>query len=133
MTDFSSPDEVAMLEKGQNHPQDALFWPGMVVVARTNSQKLKNALPYEIVAIKERTVTVRLKLEDGESHPPVELTHAKFFKAVRLGYALTYASTQGVTIRTLVALHDTGHSHFDRRKLFVGVSRALASDKLIVY
>ena len=61
MTDFYSPEEVAKLEKGQNHPQDAPFWPGMVVVARTNSQKLKNALPYEILAIRERTVTVRLK------------------------------------------------------------------------
>jgi hypothetical protein len=133
MTDFYTPEEIAKLEKGQNHAQDAYFWPGMLVVAKTNSKKLKNALPYEIVTIGESNVTLRLKLEDDETHEEIELSHGQFFKAVRLGYALTYASIQGVTIRTLIALHDTGHAHFDRRKLFVGVSRATASDKLVVY
>ena len=132
MTDFYAPEELAKLAKGENHPQDALFWPGMVVVARTNSQKLKNALSYEIMAINKQLVTLRLKLDEGASHPEVELKADKFFKAVRLGYALTYASIQGVTIHTLVALHDTSHTHFDRRKLFVGASRAVASDKLII-
>ena len=52
---------------------------------------------------------------------------------MRLQYALTYASIQGTTVETLVALHDTNHPAFDRRNLFVGSSRAVANDKLIVY
>ena len=52
---------------------------------------------------------------------------------MRLQCELTFASIQGATVETLVALHDTNHPHFDRRNLFVGSSRALANDKLIVY
>ena len=52
---------------------------------------------------------------------------------MRLQYALTFASIQGTTVKTLVALHDTNQPHFDKRNLFVGSSRAVANDKLIVY
>jgi hypothetical protein len=61
------------------------------------------------------------------------LTRRKFFSSMRLRYALTYASVQGVTIKTLLALHDTSHTHFDVRKLFVGTSRATANNLLVVY
>ena len=63
----------------------------------------------------------------------MQLKKQQFFTSVRLQYSLTYASIQGITVSSLVALHDTAHKHFDRRHLFVGVSRAIASDQLIVY
>ena len=53
--------------------------------------------------------------------------------SMRLRYALTYASIQGITVKGLLALHDTSHLHFDRTKLFVGASRAVASDLLVIY
>ena len=75
-----------------------------------------------------KTLTVKA---DGEE--PVSMKRAEFFRCMRLRYAVTYASAQGLTIRTLLALHDTGHKYFDWRKLYVGLSRATAVDRVIVY
>jgi len=118
----------------------------MVVVACCSGRKLRNATPYEILAIDADCVRVRavelsaqggLEEEDAEeeSEPASEirLSRQHFFRSMRLRYCLTYASVQGVTCRSLLALHDTEHAHFDRRKLFVGTSRAVASDLLVVY
>jgi hypothetical protein len=76
---------------------------------------------------------VLVALKAGEDREAVELKHAHFFKSVRMQYALTYASIQGTTVETLVALHDTPHPAFDSRNLFVGSSRAVANDRLIIY
>ena len=46
-----SAEELAQLDRSAGQPQDALFWPGQVVVAKSSSAKLKNALPYEILAL----------------------------------------------------------------------------------
>ena len=111
----------------------------MVVMSRCTSRKLKNALAYEIVAFEGDVVRLRLASQasdaDDESEAPVEveLKRKAFFKSMRLQYALTYASIQGVTVKTLLALHDTSHPHFNARQLFVGASRAVAHDLLIVY
>ena len=139
MQDYYTPEELHGLDMHTNTPQDASFWPGLVVISRCTSRKLKNALPYEILAFEGNSVRLRLAGQasdaDDESEAPceVELSRTSFFKSMRLQYALTYASIQGVTIRSLLALHDTSHPHFDARKLFVGASRAVAYDKLIVY
>ena len=94
-------------------------------------RKIKNALPYEILDFTEKTVVVAPSA--GEGREALELKKAHFFKSMRLQYALTFASIQGTTVKCLVALHDTNHPHFGRRNLFVGSSRAVANDKLIVY
>ncbi len=52
---------------------------------------------------------------------------------MRLNYAITYASAQGLTIEGLLALWDTDHPHFNWRQLYVGLSRARGRDKVIVY
>ena len=130
-------------EQGTNLPQDAYFWPGLLVVAHCRGRKLRNGRAYEIVEL-GKNVTLRPCSEDlaGESQssgdsPPsdceIVLTRAKFFRAVPLPYAVTYASTQGLTISGLLGLHDTSHMHFDWRKLFVGLSRATGHDCVIVY
>ena len=62
-----------------------------------------------------------------------DLKHGEFVRNMRLSFACTYASAQGLTIHDLLALHDTGHCHFKPRMLYVGVSRSTGSDKLIVY
>jgi hypothetical protein len=114
-------------QPGTNNPQDAWFWPGQRVVACSKGRKLRNGLEYEILELGTK-VTVKATGEE-----PVSLKRAEFFRCMRLRYAVTYASAQGLTIRTLLALHDTGHKYFDWRKLYVGLSRATAVDKVIVY
>jgi len=86
---------------------------------------------YQIMGFTDKTVVVAPSA--GEGREALELKKAHFFKSMRLQYALTFASIQGTTVKCLVALHDTHHPHFGRRNLFVGSSRAVANDKLIVY
>ena len=69
---------------------------------------------------------------DGEEEI-LQLKRGEFFRCMRLRYAVTYASAQGLTLQGLVALHDTGHRFFDWRKLYVALSRATGRDKVIVY
>jgi hypothetical protein len=140
MEEFFDPEELENLDTHKNQPQKALFWPGLVVMACCSGRKLKNALPYEIVAFEGDLVTLRMAVEPSDADDDgsgvsidVVLTRRKFFSSMRLRYALTYASVQGVTIKTLLALHDTSHTHFDVRKLFVGTSRATANNLLVVY
>ena len=72
----------------------------------------------------------------GESAPPSDcdilLTRAKFFRAVRLPFAVTYASALGLTISGPLGLHDASHMHFDWHRLSVGLSRATRHDRVIV-
>jgi hypothetical protein len=77
---------------GTNNPQDAFFWPGMVVVARSRGRKLRNGREYEIL---EKGETVTLK--SGEEL--VTLKRADFFKSMRLRHAVTNASAQGLTLQ----------------------------------
>jgi len=136
LQDYYTPEELQHLNTHANQPQDALFWPGLVVMSRCTNSKLKNALPYEILAFEGDRVRLRSAgqaPDDEREVAKVVLSRSAFFKSMRLQYALTYASIQGVTIKTLLALHDTSHPHFDARKLFVGISRAVAHNLLIVY
>ena len=135
MKDYYSEEELEFLDQNVNQPQDALIWPGMVMISRCTNRKLKNALAYEVLGfVKDK---VRLGLPESERAESegewVELTRKAFFRSMRLQYALTYASIQGVTIKSLLALYDTSHPHFNSRHLFVGASRAIASDMLVVY
>jgi hypothetical protein len=97
------------------------WWPA------AKDENSRNGLEYTILEL-GANVTVQA---DGEE--PISLKRAEFFRCMRLRYAVTYASAQGLTIRSLLALHDTGHKFFDWRKLYVGLSRATAADKVVVY
>jgi hypothetical protein len=53
---------------------------------------------------------------------------------LRLTFALTYASIEGMTIPGILRLHDGDHPRFDWRKLFVGLSRGTAANDVeVVY
>jgi hypothetical protein len=156
LSEFYTEEQLQEMDASQNNPQDALFWPGLVMIACvTLSKKIKNALPYKIVGFEGDSVMFRLattadededdEMDDdggeGGEEPTQEAAQAKtvvlsravFFKSFRLRYTRTYASIQGVTIEGLLALHDTNHTYFDRTKLFVGASRAKAHDLLVIY
>ena len=86
---------------------------------------------YTIVSLgKDDTSKITVQAED---EPPITLLRGQFFRAFRLPYAFTYACCQGLTLTGLVALHDTDHGYFTRRKLYVAMSRATGCDKLVVW
>ncbi len=66
-----------------------------------------------------------VKLKGGE-----ELTHDECVKCLRLSYAITYASSQGLTLPGIVRLDDTSNKHFSIKHLYVGVSRCTSSELL---
>ena len=113
-----------------NQAQTAYFWPGMDVVACCRSSgKLKNGRRYKIQEIQNSTVTLR----GGEEDEPVVLSTAKFFQDVRLPYAITQQSAQGLTLEGLIAVWDTDNPFFDHAKLYVCTSRATSARSLIVH
>ena len=91
------------------------------------SQTLKRPA-YEIMHLGSSHVAIKADEEE-----PIQLKRGEFFRSLRLKYAVTYASAQGITVDGLLALHDTAHAHFDWRKLYVGLSRATGKNKVIVY
>ena len=56
----------------------------------------------------------------------LKLTHEQAMQSLRLSYALTYASCQGLTLGGVVRL-DTQSTHFTLKHLYVGLSRAKAA------
>jgi len=132
---FTLAEYEVECESGTNHPQDAWFWPEMKVVACCKGRKLRNGRAYYIQSIGDKQVILEPAEASGDvaADKPVTLTRAAFFKQLRLPFAVTYASAQGLTLEGLIALHDTRHTYFDWRKLFVGLSRARGMDKVVVY
>ena len=61
-----------------------------------------------------------------------KLSHDECVKCLRLSYAITYASSQGLTLNGLVRLEDTTNRNFEQRQLYVGASRCTSSDFLEV-
>ena len=55
------------------------------------------------------------------------LTHEQAVQSLRLCYALTYASCQGLTLPGVVRL-DTRSDHFTLKHLYVGLSRGTAAE-----
>ena len=94
------------------------------MIASCRGRKLKNGLEYTIVELGEKIVEV----VETESGKEISLRRLEFFRSMRLKYAMTYASAQGLTIEGLLMLHDTDHRHH----LYVGLSRATGWDKVVV-
>ena len=78
---------------------------------------------YEIESYENEIVT----LVSGE-----KLSHDECVKCLRLSYAITYASPQGLTLKGLVRLEDTTNRNFGLRHLYVGASRCTSSNFLEV-
>jgi hypothetical protein len=113
-------------------------------------KKLRNGREYTILSIDQDVVLrydppgLEALVENGSdsetetstaSTPPpkvVSLPRDKFFHQLRLPYARTYASVQGLTVTGLIALHDVDHPHMCHRKLYVGLSRAKGREFIVV-
>ena len=84
--------------------------------------RLYNHAFFKFVSVDAHTVT--LQDERGTS----KIKHAQADQVLRLTYALTYASCDGMTLGPgVLRLHDTSHPRFCWQKLNVGLSRATAS------
>ena len=99
-----------------NQPQAMKVWPGLQLIG-AGGRCLKGVF-YTVVACDG----AKVELNTGAS-----LTHQQAFESLRLSYALTYASCQGLTLPGVVRL-DTQSSHFTMKHLYVGLSRGTAAD-----
>ena len=71
----------------------------------------------------DRFCVLRMKPEYGDEEIEVPLEEIPYL--LRLTHAMCYYTIQGRTIRDRhILLFDTGHPHFSRRTLIVGLSRA---------
>ena len=102
--------------RGGNQPQDMILWKGLQLIG-AGGRCLKG-LFYEVEEVTEEVVRLTAGLV---------LTHEQAVQSLRLCYALTYASCQGLTLPGLVRL-DTKSDHFTLKHLYVGLSRATGAD-----
>ena len=65
--------------------------------------------------------------EDGVILNTGRLSHQECVRSLRLPYALTYASCQGLTLKGRIRL-ETDSPNMTLRHLYVGISRATAAD-----
>ena len=114
------PDRVLVASGGKGDGEDWWCFPGLVLIGALKTGRVTKGLMYTVSAVSETHVV----LEDGE----ISLTHHAASHALRLTYAITYASCQGLTLPGRLRLWDTRSPHFSRKHLFVGLSRATAAD-----
>ena len=107
-----------------NAPQDMWLKAGMVLIGCLRGNKpVCNGNFYTVTAVDEETATL-----DGE----IALSHAHASRFLRLTYALTYPSSQCLSLTGVVRLEDCGGRHLTRKHIFVGMSRCTAADLLQV-
>ena len=70
--------------------------------------------------------------EEVVLHSGVRLTAHQAVRSLRLAYALTYPSTQGLTIPGVVRLDCTANRHLTWKHIYVGASRCTAHHLLEV-
>ena len=131
MEDAKSWDSVFLKApnqtRGGNQPQDMILWKSLQLIGA--GHRCLKGLFYEVAEIRSdvaKEVAANngaiVKLTSG-----LVLTHEQAVQSLRLTYALTYASCQGLTLPGVVRL-DTRSDHFTLKHLYVGLSRATAAD-----
>jgi energy-coupling factor transporter ATP-binding protein EcfA2 len=114
--------------KQANAPQNMWLQPGLRVMCICDGRRgrLFNHAFFTVAALGEHTVT----LEDDNGTFDIKLEEAA--RVLRLTYALTYASIEGMTLPGILRLHDGTHPRMCWRKLNVGLSRGTAADNVEV-
>ena len=120
MQDAASWDSIFLKApketRGGNQPQDMILWKGLQLIGA--GHRCLKGLFYEVEEVTEEAV----RLTNGQV-----LSHEQAVQSLRLCYALTYASCQGLTLPGVVRL-DTKSERFTLKHLYVGLSRATAAD-----
>lgn len=99
-----------------NQPQSMWIWPGIQLIG-AGFKSLKG-LFYRVESLMDDVVF----LNTGQ-----KMTHKELVRSMRLPYAMTYASCQGLTLKGRVRL-ETCSPNMTLRHVYVGVSRATAAD-----
>jgi hypothetical protein len=132
-----------------NQPQDMYIRPGMQLLCCCRSHRtLVNGVFYQVEAVDDTDVVVRMAdaytrdrstLDDearkkaDQQEGLITLPHKEASKALRLTYALCYASVQGLTLRDKsVLMLDLDSGHFSVRTLIVGLSRVTKASDISV-
>ena len=102
-----------------NTPQNMWIWKGLRVLG-AGGKCLKGVF-YEVKSCDAENVTLTTEQK---------LSHDEAIRCLRLSYAITYASSQGLTLPGIVRLDDTDNKHFGLRHLYVGASRCTSSQLL---
>ena len=103
-----------------NQPQNLWVWAGQELIGAGGL--CKKGLFVTVAAVNADAV----ELTNGQ-----RLSHEQAVKCLRLAYALTYASVQGLTLKGVVRL-ETDSPNLTLKHLYVGTSRATAADLLEV-
>ena len=99
-----------------NAPQTMYIWPGLRLIGA--GHKVPKGIFVQVKACDGERVTL-----DND----LVLTHAQVCQSLRLSYAITYASCQGLTLQGRVRL-ETQSGFLTTRHLYVGVSRGTSSE-----
>ena len=102
-----------------NQPQSMWLWRGVTLVGAGGP--CPKGILVQVVSLSDEEVC----LSNG-----AKLSHEQICKCTRLAHCLCYASVQGLTLPGIVKLEDTESPLFCLRKLYVGVSRATAAQKV---
>ncbi len=111
--------EIKVTTKHQldnNRPQNMWIWRGQRLVGAGNR------VPKGCFVTVESVDEDKIVLDTG-----LVLTHQHCSTSLRLCHALTFASSQGLTLRGRVRL-ESKSGHLTSRHLYVGISRATRSD-----
>ena len=117
-------DRALVLADGLGDGHDFFVWPGLQLIGALKLGQVTKGIFYKVKACDGARVVL-----DGD----IALTHKQAARQLRLTSALTYASCQGLTLHGRLRLWDTCSSHFDRKHLFVGLSRATAASFVEVF
>jgi hypothetical protein len=114
--------------KQANAPQDMWLQPGLRVfcVCEGKRGRLFNHAFFTVAALGEHTVSLTDDLG------AFEIKHEEAARVLRLTFALTFASIEGMTLSQVFNLHDGNHPWFDWRKLVVGLSQGTGADDVEV-
>ena len=107
-----------------NRPQSCWLWAGMELVGA--GRKCKKGLFYTLKSSSlDEAVLECMGVELKMSTP-------ELVRSCRLPHALTYSSSQGLTLKGRVRLCDTHWPHFTTQHLYIGSSRATSNNLLDV-
>ena len=106
-------------------PQSMWVWTGLRVIGAGGA--LRKGVFDTVALVSDEGDGGTVQLEGG-----AKLSFHQAIRSLRLCYAITYASCQGLTLPGVVRLDDTDNKHFSIRHLYVGTSRATAHDLLEV-
>jgi len=87
------------------------------------NKDIKNGCFYRVEEVDAYNVML-FSLDEGAGKSYLSVSLKTMEEKLRLSHAMVYAAVQGRTFTGRVRLWDTGHRHFTKTHLLVGISRA---------